>query len=135
MGKRIDVLLSLKDDFSANLEKAKKNFGTLDKQLNETGKRFWKSGNSMIRTGSTLTKALTLPIVGIGAAAIKVGMDFEESMSQVKAVTGASVSEMEQLEKAARDAGAKTSKSASEAADALGYMGLENSPVTWRQVA
>lgn len=124
MGKRIDVLLSLKDDFSANLEKAKKNFGTLDKQLNETGKRFWKSGNSMIRTGSTLTKALTLPIVGIGAAAIKVGIDFEESMSQVKAVTGASVSEMEQLEKAARDAGAKTSKSASEAADALGYMGL-----------
>lgn len=62
--------------------------------------------------------------MGIGAAAVKIGMDFEQSMSKVKAMSGATSEEMVLLEQAARDAGASTSKSAKDAADALGYMAL-----------
>ena len=46
---------------------------------------------------------MTAPIVAIGGAAIKIGMDFEQSMSKVKAMSGATDEQMERLEKAARD--------------------------------
>lgn len=57
-------------------------------------------------------------------AATKVGMEFTKSMSNVEALSGATAEEFEALEKAAADAGANTSKTASQAADALGYMAL-----------
>ncbi len=81
-------------------------------------------GKGMQSVGKDLSVKLTAPIAGIGAAAIKIGMDFEESMSKVKAMSGATNEEMVLLEKAARDAGASTSKSAKDAADALGFMAL-----------
>jgi TP901 family phage tail tape measure protein len=56
--------------------------------------------------------------------ALNVGQAFESSMSQVKAYSGAVGEDFERLENAAKEAGATTSKSASEAADALGYMAL-----------
>lgn len=51
-------------------------------------------------------------------------MGFEASMSKVQAMSGATSEQMEKLEKAARDAGASTSKSAKDSADALSYMAL-----------
>lgn len=55
---------------------------------------------------------------------LTVGRAFESSMSQVKAYSGAVGEDFEKLETAAKNAGATTSKSAKEAADALGYMAL-----------
>lgn len=83
-----------------------------------------KTGKEMGKVGKNLSKKVTAPIVAMGTAAIKIGMDFEQSMSKVKAMSGATSEEMVLLEKAARDAGASTSKSAKDAADALGYMAL-----------
>ncbi len=95
----------------------KQSMDKLGKSLDEAGKR-------MASVGGDLTKKLTVPLAGIGAIATKIGMDFESAMSKVQASSGASAKEMELLEKAARDAGASTSKSATDAADALGYMAL-----------
>ena len=102
-----------------------------EKQLKETsmtaeqlGKKLQDAGKKMTDAGKNLSMKVTAPILGIGAAAVKIGMDFEQSMSKVQAMSGASASEMKDLEKAARDAGASTSKSAKDAADALGYMAL-----------
>ena len=82
----------------------------------------------------TLTAAIagvSTAISGVAAAAIKVGSGFEQSMSQVAATMGLSVeeiqngsSEFELLSQAAKDAGATTAFSASEAADALNYLAL-----------
>lgn len=55
---------------------------------------------------------------------VNTGMSFEKSMSEVAAITGATGSELDLLEQTARDFGASTMFSASEAADALKYMGL-----------
>lgn len=96
----------------------------LGQSLEPVGKKMQDIGKGMESVGKDLTKTITLPIAGIGAAAVKIGMDFEQSMSKVKAMSGATSEEMAQLEKAARDAGATTSKSAKDAADALGYMAL-----------
>lgn len=63
--------------------------------------------------------------VAAGTAAVtKTGMEFTSSMSNVKALSGATIEDMELLDEAAREAGANTSKSAYESADALGFMAL-----------
>ena len=70
---------------------------------------------------------LSLVSAGIGAAAgvaVKVTSDFDSSMSQVAAISGASADEMEKLRAKAREMGAQTKFSASEAGDAMSYMAM-----------
>ena len=67
---------------------------------------------------------LTTATTAIAAFGIKNGATFEASMSKVQSLSGASGDELKALEDAAREMGATTSKSAAEAADALGYMSL-----------
>ena len=55
---------------------------------------------------------------------IQVGQDFDTSMSKVAALSGASAEELAQLRDTAKEFGSTTKFSASEAADALGYMAL-----------
>lgn len=68
-----------------------------------------------------MTKLLTVPILGAGIAAAKIGGDFEEQMSRVKAISGATGSSFDQLKQQAIDLGAKTAFSAKESA-----AGMEN---------
>lgn len=67
---------------------------------------------------------MTLPIVGVGAAAVKVTSDFESAMSQVQAISGATGSDFDRLADKAKEMGAKTKFSASESAEAMNYMAM-----------
>ena len=73
---------------------------------------------------STGIAAIGSAVAAGTAATTKVGMEFSKSMSNVQALSGATADELEALKNAAAEAGANTSKSASQAADALGYMAL-----------
>lgn len=75
-------------------------------------------------TGGLLSKSVTLPIVGVGAAAVKTATDFEAGMSEVKAISGATGSEFDALRDKAIEMGAKTKFSASDSADAFKYMAM-----------
>ena len=70
------------------------------------------------------TEAFVAATTAVGGFALKTGTDFESSMSKVEAYSGVSAEEMQQLSDAAKNMGATTSKTASEAADALGYLAL-----------
>ena len=72
-------------------------------------------------TGAAMTKYITTPLIGVGVAAAKVGGDFEEQMSRVKAISGATGDTFEQMKQQAIDLGAKTAFSAKESA-----AGMEN---------
>lgn len=78
-------------------------------------------GSTMQTAGKSMTKLLTVPILGAGIAAAKIGGDFEEQMSRVKAISGATGSSFDQLKQQAIDLGAKTAFSAKESA-----AGMEN---------
>lgn len=95
----------------------------LGKSMQEFGGRLQDVGKKMTDIGKDMTLKLTTPIVGVGAAASKLGIDFGRSMAEVQAVTGATGSELDSLEKTARDVGRTTNKSASEAAQGLKLMG------------
>jgi TP901 family phage tail tape measure protein len=74
--------------------------------------------------GSTLTKSLTTPLLGVGAASVKVTSDFESAMSQVAATMGKSKSEIKDLENFALKMGSTTAFSATEAAEGLNVLAM-----------
>ena len=92
--------------------------------MQNAGKKVEAVGKAVTKVGTTLTKTVTAPIVALGTAAVKTTADFDSSMSKVKAVSGATGSQFNALRSKAREMGAQTKFSASEAADAMNYMAM-----------
>lgn len=111
--------------FLANLNQANAEAQAKTKTLENTlGDGLQTVGNKISGAGKTLTLGLTAPILGAGAAAVKTTADFDKSMSQVKAVSGATGEDFDALRNKAREMGATTKFSASDAADAMNYMAM-----------
>lgn len=112
-------------------------FGTaIDEKGFQTGlgKLGSVAGAGMKAVAGAVTGAVTAAtgaVTGLGTAAVKVGSSFDSSMAQVIATMGIArdtvqdgVNCFDLLSQAAQDAGANTTFSASEAADALNYLAL-----------
>lgn len=111
--------------FLASLNQANAEAQAKTKTLENTlGDGLQTVGNKISGAGKTLTVGLTAPILGAGAAAVKTTADFDKSMSQVKAVSGATGEDFDALRNKAREMGATTKFSASDAADAMNYMAM-----------
>lgn len=77
--------------------------------------------------GRVLTMHITGKLLDVGQAALQVGMNFDASMSNVYGLMSSlnlTQMQMDALRDTAREMGATTKFSASEAADAMGYMAL-----------
>lgn len=115
-----------------SLEEIKKADGSLDWKGVEAGEGAAKKSGD----GFTVLKGIlaNLATAGIAVAAgavkdfcgqvVEIGKTFESSMSKVSALSGATGEDLATLEAKARELGATTTFSASQAADALGYMAL-----------
>ena len=68
--------------------------------------------------------AVSAAAAAFGGAAIKTGMEFEESMSTVAATAGISGEALDKLTAKAKQMGAETQFSASQAAEAMNYMAM-----------
>lgn len=85
---------------------------------------FINAGKKMSSVGDTMTTSLTLPIAAVGTATVMAAGNFEKSMNKVKALSGATSDEFNALREEAIELGSTTQYSASEAADALGYLSM-----------
>lgn len=92
-------------------------------KINEAGKKIEKVGDTITGAGKTIMPVSTA-VAGLGAVSIKTSADFDSAMSQVAAVSGAVGEDFDALREKAREMGAKTKFSASEAADAMNYMAM-----------
>lgn len=88
----------------------------------DIGNQVKSIGNSMTSAGKTATTHLTIPLLGVGAAGLKVATDFEKGMSEVKAISGATGDEFNRLRDKAIELGADTAFSAGEVAEAMTEM-------------
>lgn len=88
------------------------------------GKTFQDVGGKMQNVGRNMSMYVTAPIVGVGAAAIKTGMEFDQQMSKVKAISGATGKDFDDLRSKAREMGSKTKFSATEAGQGFEYMAM-----------
>ena len=107
-----------------DLEKQAGESETALQKIAATGEKLKSVGDNIANAGSTLTKNVTAPIVGLGTIAVKTAADFDTAMSKVAAVSGATGSDLDNLRAKAREMGSKTKFSASEAAEAMNYMAM-----------
>lgn len=83
-----------------------------------------KAGKQMQNVGRQMSTYVTAPLAGFGALTLKVAGDFEKAMNQVAAVSGATGDEFQALREQAKELGATTQFSSSEAADAMGFLAM-----------
>lgn len=125
------------------LDNAGKEFGEFGNEVKNSGKNMDDTGKKTVSLGDIIkanlissaiingVKALANGLKTLATAAVGVGSDFESGMSQVAATMGITTEEIangseefDKLNKAAKDAGATTQFSATQAAEALNYMAL-----------
>ena len=74
-----------------------------DRAMKKAQKNLKKFGKNIQRTGENLTTGLTLPILGLGAASLKLASDFEETNAKFKTVFSSIQAEAEQTAKVFAD--------------------------------
>lgn len=109
--------------FLANLRTAQSEADKVSKNMaTKVGNNITGIGKSMASVGSTLTKSVTVPLLGIGTAGLKVASDFDSAMSGVQAISGATGEEFDALRAKAIELGGETAFSANEVAKAMTEM-------------
>ena len=137
-------------DQQTELKRTEEELNSTGKKWTVFGQEITAAGNNMDETGKKTVslgdiikanlissaiingvKALANGLKTLATAAVGVGSDFESGMSQVAATMGitteeiaAGSEEFDKLQKAAKEAGATTQFSATQAAEALNYMAL-----------
>lgn len=99
-------------DAQTELAKVEKSFGDMASS----------AGAKMTSMGQNMSLKVTAPIAAIGAASIYTAAQFDDSMRQVQATSGATGKEFDALREQARQLGADTAFSASEAAEGMNYL-------------
>lgn len=77
-----------------------------------------------LRVAKVAITAFTATLTAAGTYALKAGTDFESGMSTVSAISGAVGDDLEALTEKAKEMGAKTKFSATEASEAFQYMAM-----------
>lgn len=124
MGQAIGYLDLDTSKFKTGLKSALSDLKTFQSQSATSKDKLAAFSSAATSAGRSLTKGLTLPLVGIGTAAVAVTAKFDAGMSKVQAVSGATGKELDQLRDKAKEMGAKTKFSATESAEAFNYMAM-----------
>jgi TP901 family phage tail tape measure protein len=89
-------------------------------------------GQKLSSAGRTLTRSLTLPIVGAGIAAVKMATDYENAFTKISAVSNASQKDIDKWKESVKSLAGATARDPRELADALFFLssaGLKTSQI------
>lgn len=112
------------------VEATKEEIKKLQKEANSANAALQKVSDVTGKIGKTATKigkgmsVVSAGIGGVATAAVKTTADFESAMSNVQAISGATGEDMNSLKEKAREMGAQTKFSATEAGEAMSYMAM-----------
>ncbi|MFG2678297.1 phage tail tape measure protein [Streptomyces sp. NPDC048392] len=101
-------------------DNASRTFGRVGGAATRLGKQGAGVGSAL----ATGFKVGTVAAAGLGWAALSASGQFEKSMNQVRAVSGATGKDFQDLRNQAKELGATTKFSASEAADGMGFLAM-----------
>lgn len=113
------------EDVAKEMDKAKDKTSGFGNALEATKKvvsGFGSAMETMAKGVGTVMAATSTAVLAAGTAATSVGKEFESSMSQVAATMGTSVDKISGLEEKAKELGATTQFSATEAAQGLNIL-------------
>lgn len=106
----------------STFEKIKSISNSNDSMMGKIGQYTTMVGHGLTTVGQGLTKYVSLPLAGIGTASVMTAAKFEKQMNRVKAISGSTGKEFQQLRDQAIDLGAKSVFSATEVAQAQEMM-------------
>ena len=92
-------------------------------QIGAAGEVLQNVGDKISGVGEKLLP-VTAGVTALGTAAVKTASDFDSAMSKVAAISGATGDDLQALRDKAREMGAKTKYSATEAANAFEFMSM-----------
>lgn len=124
MGSAIAYLELDTSKFSKGFASAYNDLKVFGDKSATAGQKFKGFSSALNTVGSGLAKGVTLPLLGVGTAVVKVASSFDSAMSEVKAISGATGTQFTQLRDKAIEMGAKTKFSATESAEAFKYMAM-----------
>ena len=107
-----------------DMRELSKTFSQAQTEIGNIGKKFEEMGKKLTNTGKTMSTYVTAPLVGIGAISLHTAANFDDAMRKVQAISGATGSDFEKLTNQARELGATTAFSATDAAEAMYYLAL-----------
>lgn len=90
-------------NYKNNLSELTKEQGGFVKSVNKMGEKLEKTGEKMKSGGKTLTKAVTAPILGIGAASTAAWHEHDEAIDNIIKATGASGDAVKGFEQVYKD--------------------------------
>lgn len=93
--------------------------GDFAKSMQKIEKDFNKLGSKLTSIGSKMTQGFTLPLIGIGAAAIKSADDIDSAMAAIRTGTGATGKQLAELETSFQTVFKDVPNSAADVATAL----------------
>lgn len=110
---------------SRGLSRLAQDFHQRTSQLFRPMNRELQEMNNRIRqTGQNLSSRLTLPLTVFSGFALKTAGDFEEAMNRVAAVTKATDKQFTDLQSKAKELGATTQFSATQAAEGMSFLAM-----------
>ena len=113
-----------RDKYREMIAVSKSSVGRLGQTFAEIGPKIKSIGASMKSVGRNMSMYVTAPITAGFGAAMKKSIDFDDTMRKVKATSGATGDEFNQLRTKALQMGRDTKFTASESAEAMNYMAL-----------
>ena len=113
-----------RDKYREMIAVSKSSIGRLGQTFSAIGPKIKSIGDSMKSVGRSMTLNVTAPIAAGFGAAMKKSIDFDDTMRKVKATSGATGNEFNQLRTKALQMGRDTKFTASESAEAMNYMAL-----------
>lgn len=119
-----EALKALENEAKQSASVLGSQFQAAGDKIKEVGENIKGVGDKIAGVGKDVTAKVTTPIVGAFGAAVKTTMDFDSQMSKVSAISGATGEDFQALRDKAREMGADTKYSATEAAEAFEYMGM-----------
>ena len=110
------------DGLMKELRKAKSGLKGFQSSMSEFSNKLKSSGRQMSAFGSSLSRSVTLPLVAAGIAAVKMGSDFDKSMTKIKTLVGIAGDEVDNMSVRVKKLARDTAISSTEAADALFFI-------------
>ena len=114
------------------LDAAARQLETFGTRVRRAGEQFGKAGRQMQTVGRNLTKYVTLPIVGLGAAALKSSISFESAFADVTKTVDGTTAQLAALESGIRKMSTEIPASAEAIAGvaaAAGQLGIQTDSI------
>ena len=108
--------------YTADITQWERQMARMASQNAAVARRFEAFGGQMGRIGGTLTRTLTLPILAIGAASVKMAMNFDESMKKIETLVGVSAGQVQAWHQDVLKMAGEVGRSPKELADALYFV-------------